>query len=262
MRLLVLSACLLLTACADSGDPAASHAAAPSLETAADSSAARLVEAHGGMEAFETLPYLSFTFGFERDGVRQPLARHTWDRAANRYRAEWPIGGPADSVYVALFADWPSEGVLYRGGLRLDSLGDGPALALAERRTINDTYWLLAPLKVFDPGVSRRAAPDSAEAAFRIAFEGVGLTPGDQYWLFLDPGTGRLDRWTFVLESNPAPRSFRWTGYETLDGPRGPVHLATRKEPVAGGNVLLTDDLSADPPDETLFTDPRPRLAE
>lgn len=257
-----LALVLLLAACApDPGPPVTDR---PELATRADSVAWRIAT-YAGAEAWEALPSLRFAFAVERDGEVTVVARHLWDRRANRYRVEWPATAPEDSVYVALFTDWPEEGSVFRGGRPVETIGGRPALEAARRRTINDTYWLLAPLKLFDPGVTRTHVPDSADARLdvvRLAFDdGVGLTPGDRYWLFADRETGRLERWTFLLQGTETPRSFRWTGYEGVPGPAGEVRLATRKEPLGGGNAILTGGLDApealDPAD---FTDPRPRL--
>src|SRR5690606_15391957 len=134
----------------------------------------------------------------------------------------------------------------------------------ARGRTINDTYWLLAPFKLFDPGVTRTYVPDSSDAdtdVIRLSFDGVGLTPGDQYWLFIDKATGRLTRWTLVLESNPTPRSYDWTAYQTLQGPQGRVFLSARKQDVGAARAVLTDNIIVPASvDSTLFTDPQPRL--
>lgn len=264
--LLPLLAALALAGCASDTEPFRPiprplEAAQP--QTRADSVAARIAE-FAGLDAWEALPAIAFSFGFEREGIPTVAVRHLWDRRRNRYRAEWPADAPEDSVYVALFSDWPDEGAVYRGGERVDSVGTDEALAAARRRTINDTYWLLAPLKLFDPGVTRTYAPDSSDAsteAIRLSFDDVGITPGDQYWLFADRETGRLERWTFLLENADAPRSHRWTEYEQVSGPRGEVRLATRKEPLGGEGAVLTGDLAA-PTDlpRDLFTDPRPRL--
>jgi len=257
-----LGALLLLGACTPPEAPRDAADASPRMETRADSIAWRMAEGAGGQAAWDALPALRFSFGVERDGERSVVAHHLWDRQRNRYRAEWAAPGTPDSVYVALFSDWPSEGAVYLNGHPVDSVGTGTALAAAERRTINDTYWLLAPLKAFDPGVTRTYEPDSSDArheVIRLAFDGVGLTPGDQYWLAVDRATGRLDRWTFLLQNADAARSFRWTGYETLDGPAGRVTLSTRKEPLAGGAAILTTDLDAPAPADDWFTDRAPR---
>ena len=241
MRLFPLAVLLLALGCADAPAPAPpSEPAAVPLATKADSVAYRVIEASGGLDAWHALPVLRFEFAVEREGQRRLAARHYWDKTGNRYRVEWP--GGEDSTVVAIFSAWPDSGRAFAGGVPLEGEAGAEAMAAARRRTINDTYWLLAPLKLFDPGVSRTYVPDSSDAAtdvIRLAFDGVGLTPGDQYWLFVDKATGRLQRWTFVLQGNPTPRSYTWTAYEPLDGPRGTVHLATRKQAVGSAAATL-----------------------
>jgi hypothetical protein len=261
----VLAFCTLL-GCADTPDAPAAEtepvAAPVPLDTRADSIAYRAVEASGGFDAWHALPALRFEFGIEREGQQQIAARHYWDKARDRYRVEWP--GAGDTTYVALFSAWPDSATVYAAGEPLIGAAAEEALATAQRRTINDTYWLLAPLKLFDPGVTRTYVPDSSDAmhdAIRLSFDNVGITPGDQYWLFIDTETGRLTRWTFVLEADPTPRSFDWTAYQTLQGPAGPVYLSARKEATAAPVAILTQALQAPATvDSTLFTDPTPRL--
>ena len=262
---LTLALCAVI-GCADappSNAPAGMEPQQPvALENRADSIAYRAVEASGGFDAWHALPALRFEFGIEREGQQQIAARHYWDKIGNRYRVEWP--GAGDTTYVALFSAWPDSATVYAAGEPLTGVAAEEAIATAERRTINDTYWLLAPLKLFDPGVTRTYVPDSSDAthdAIRLSFDDVGMTPGDQYWLFIDKETGRLTRWTFVLEANPTPRSFEWTAYQTLQGPAGPIYLSARKEATAAPVAILTQALQAPATvDSTLFTDPTPRL--
>jgi hypothetical protein len=222
----------------------------------------RAVQASGGLDAWHALPALRFEFGIERGGQQQVAARHYWDKAGNRYRVEWPGGG--DTTYVAIFSSWPDSARVFAGGRPLEGRAAAAAVATAQRRTINDTYWLLAPLKLFDEGVTRTYIPDSSDAStdvVRLSFDGVGLTPGDRYWLFVDKASGELERWTFVLEADPTPRSFDWTAYQTLAGPRGPVYLSARKQATGAPVAILTDGLRAPATvDSTLFSDPNPRL--
>ena len=262
MRFLPLAALFLAFGCADAPPPTEPDPPAVPLANRADSVAYRIVEASVGLDAWNALPALRFEFGFERGGQRQISARHYWDKANDRYRVEW-LGGE-DSTFVAVFSAWPDSARAFVNGTPLGGEAGDEAVATARRRTINDTYWLLAPLKLFDPGVTRTFVPDSSDAStdvIRLSFDGVGLTPGDQYWLFADTETGRLKRWTFVLESNPTPRSFEWTAYQRLAGPAGPVHLSARKQALGAPGAMLTDGLQAPAtPDSTLFTDPQPRL--
>lgn len=261
---LLLCPVLLVAGCAE--PPAPEPAPAETEEvvptTKADSVAMRVVAASGGFEAWHALPALRFSYGVEQDGQSRIAARHLWDKQGNRYRVEWP--GGEDSTYTALFTAWPDSGRAYLNGTLLDGSAGDMAMASARSRTINDTYWLLAPFKLFDAGVTRTYVPDSSDAAtdaIQLSFDGVGLTPGDRYWLFVDKETGRLVRWTFLLQGDSNTRSSRWTAYRPLASPQGRVFLSARKEVVGAPVAILTDELQAPTSlDSTWFTDPTPRL--
>lgn len=238
----------------------------PVAATPADSLALRVYEAMGGAAAWAALPALRFDFGTERDGQRQVRAKHLWNRRTGDYRVEWQRG--ADSTFVVLFNVGSRQGRAYLNGAPADSAAQAALLEQAYRRYINDTYWLLMPVKLFDEGVNRSLVPDSATAdadVLHLTFGEVGLTPGDRYWVYVDRATGRVTRWAFVLEGDPeaAPRAYAWTGYEQLDTEAGPIVVATRKEALGQPTALLTDAVEAptEPPAD-LFTDPNPRLFE
>ena len=232
-------------------------AEAPPLETYADSLAMRAYEATGGPAAWAALPYLGFHFSAERDGQARPAVRHLWNRQTGDYRVEMP--GGEDTTYVVLFNVETRDGQAFLDGAPLDSAASAARVEQAYERFINDTYWLMAPAKLFDPGVSRTFAADSSDATtdvLHLAFDGVGLTPGDQYWLFIDKDTGRVTEWAYRLQSGREAR-WRWTGYEEHTTEGGTLAIATRKESPDGAVAILTDHVSMPaevPP--ARFTDP------
>ncbi|MCF7559985.1 hypothetical protein L3X39_04990 [Sabulilitoribacter multivorans] len=70
----------------------------------------------------------------------------------------------------------------------------------------NDSFWLVAPYKVFDAGVERRLVKtETNEDALLVTYNSGGTTPGDSYlWL---------------LEKNGKPKSFKmWTSVLPIDG--------------------------------------------
>ena len=222
------------------------------VDSKADSVAVRLLEAHGA-DAFASAPYLRFNFGVETPQGQQVVARHLWNRSTGEYRVEWESG--PDSNYVALVnvrdvEDQRPEGTIYLNGTELTGEAAEAAREQAYGRFINDTYWLLAPLKVYDSGVNRHYAADSSTAeheVLRLTFGDVGLTPGDTYWFSVPAETGRLDRWSMHLQGmgeEAAPRSYTWTDYVTLEAPDGDVTLATRHEAVEGEQAILTNQLA------------------
>lgn len=233
----------------------------------ADAVAQRLVDAHGA-DAWASLPYLRFDFAVEGEGQTQLVARNLWNRRTGAYRVELP--DTLQTVIVVQTNDsQPGSvaGTVYQNGEEVSGDTREQMLKTGYQRFINDTYWLLAPLKVFDEGVNRSYVADSSDAehdVLHLTFGDVGLTPDDEYWLYVNKDTGLLDRWAFRLQSMPddaTPAAFDWTGYKTLSAPDGDVQLAERHE--GGRRAILTNNLSApDAPPENAFTTPTPILAE
>ena len=98
-------------------------------------------------------------------------------------------------------------------------------IAGAEYRAANDSYWLIAPFKFSDPGTRVEREADAVRLSFD---EGVGK---DHFWLYLDPESGKLDRWAFFLESFEGEPSldqasvWRWDRWEEVEG----VMIARRR---------------------------------
>ena len=121
--------------CASDSGPSSPDAPAPTdtltLDSTADSVAARLMEAHGA-DALASAPYLRFNFAVETPQGTRVIGRHLWDRTSGDYRVEW-TGGP-DSSYVALVnvrdvTNQTPTGDVYLNGTKLE----GPASQEARR---------------------------------------------------------------------------------------------------------------------------------
>jgi hypothetical protein len=94
---------------------------------------------------------------------------------------------------------------------------------------VNDSYWLVMPFKMRDPGTHLRYARLARDAAagdhdvLELWFDpGVGLTSKDRYWVFVNRRTHLIDRWEYLLEgSEPPPVGATWEGWL----PIGPLRL-------------------------------------
>lgn len=258
----LLATVLLIAGCAaETEGPPVPTRADFQLTTQADSVAMAAYEALGGPEAWASVPYIRFDFAAGQDGGRQLIASHLWNRMTGEYRVEWRRG--ADSTYVVLFNVNTQEGQAYLNGEPVPAEQNSDLLQRAYRRFINDTYWMLMPVKMLDPGVQRTYVPDSSDAdtdVIRLSFESVGLTPGDQYWVYVDKATGRVEEWAFELQSGNRGR-YTWAGYEEFAAPAGPVSVSTAKPAVGGNRTLYTDHVEImETVPEGMFTDPQPRL--
>ena len=264
ISLLLLQACQQETP--ERADATADAVPEMVLRTAADSVAYRVIEAAGGQHALAAMGGLRFDFAFDRDGERRVMNKHLWNRKTGAYRIENQDG--ADSSYVILFninsySD-SGEGSVYLNGEEIAGEEATSRLQRGYRSFINDTYWLLAPVKMMDPGVTRTLVADSANATqqvIKLQFDGVGLTPGDTYWMYVNRETGHVDRWAMVLQGNPdaAPRTNDWMEYEEFATVAGPVTLSARKQ--SGNGALLTDNIAVmDEVEEGMMSNPMPIL--
>ncbi len=227
------------------GSPVGGEPVLPVLETYADTVAMRVYEASGGPAAWQDLPFLRFTYSIHREGRLVRSVHHFWNRITGHYRLE--LRGPGKEPYVVLFNAKTWQGWSYWQGDSLDATGNTEQMDIAYRRVINDTYWLLAPFRLFDPGVHRAYAPDSSDAAtdaIHLTFDDDAMVPFDQCWFFVNKETGRLIRWTYVLKDdgpNTPPRSFIWDTYEEYVTPGGSLFFSTRKRGVGTPVAIYTE---------------------
>lgn len=160
----------------------------------------------GGKSTFDEARYLQFTWVVEKEGVAVRVRSHKWDRFTGDYVVGMRDKETGDSVSV-FFNVNTKKGVALRNGIRVPEDEATSIIESSYASFINDTYWLVAPAKLEDPGVKlsiEKTSPgnsdaDNRETVLHLAFDGVGLTPGDQYWLHVDD-SGRVTRWRFVLE--------------------------------------------------------------
>ncbi len=207
-------------------------------EGEADELAARVVKAHG-VEAFDELSALSFDFVVIAEGEEAFRASHVWDLEANEDRIVWAV----DEAEVEVLLD-------VDGQEALEAMRDGEALEGEQRqemeeaayqRWVNDTYWLLVPLKLFDDGVYRdhlgtHEVDGQSFEVLELSFEQVGLTPGDRYELRVEPDSGEIASWVMDLEGSDETTEVMWGGYEDV----GPLRLSLERDwPEADRQIRL-----------------------
>jgi len=160
---------------------------------------------------------------------------HLWNCHTGDYRVEWK-SREGEAMQV-LFNINTREGRAWKDGEEVTVAEDlGPLLERAYGRFINDSYWLLMPWKLRDPGVNlehlgEKEVDGKMYEVLHVSFGEVGLTPGDQYWAFVNPETKMMERWAYFLQSFEGEaslegaRPFAWRTWETF----GRMKLAREK---------------------------------
>jgi hypothetical protein len=124
---------------------------------------------------------------------------------------------------------------------------------------INDTYWLLMPYKLNDPGVTlgydgEETIDGTTYDRVTLSFDNVGLTPKDRYWAYINRDTHLMDRWAYILKGGEGPATaWQWKGWTRHGG----VMLAPERVALEGGNKLILGNLAvSESMPDAVFTSP------
>jgi hypothetical protein len=215
-------------------------------QPSADDIARRTINNLAGPQ-WDAARYIAFTFDVEAGGKQVASWAQRWDRYTGDYRVSGKDREGNDVVVV--INTNTKAGHAWKNGTEVADPKD--LLTLGYRRFINDTYWLLMPIKSMDPGVHREIAPERTDSCGRVEdvvhlyFDpGVGLTPADHYWMVVNRDTGLVDEWDMKLtgskpEDEPSAVVFR--DYRRIGG----LLLSTRRE-IKGKNptIIKLDDIT------------------
>lgn len=176
-------------------------------------------QASGG-EHWPQVQRIDFTFAVEKGGQTVVSAEHHWEVAAQTDHVKWKD----KDVTVNLAAPASDENA-----------------KAAYARWVNDSYWLLAPLKLRDQGVNL-ATEGSKEMngvqceVLRLSFGKVGLTPNDQYKLYIDPTTKLLVAWDYMPKPGESMHG-TWEAYQESGG----LKLATDHKMDGGVRIRIVN---------------------
>ena len=182
-----------------------------------------LWKASGG-ENWAKVKEVRFTFAVEQEGKPLFSAEHVWNVAAGTDEVKWKDKQGKDHHVTANLAAPASD----------DEEKAGYA------RWVNDSYWLLAPLKVRDRGVHVEAGGQKdlngvTCETVRLKFDKVGLTPTDQYVFYVDPKTKLPLAWDYIPESGTGMQA-TWEKFQSFGG----LNLATEHN-FNGKTIKLKD---------------------
>lgn len=214
--LLLCGAACSTTAGSRPSAPAATGPAADSLQRGSDpravSIAEEVLDALGGAEAWDRARVLEWNFFGRRS--------HVWDKWTGDYRLD-------EGTKVVLMNLGTGQGRLFEGSKEItDSEAKTKELARAKSVWINDSYWLVMPYKLLDPGVTlhdvgQRELPDGSPAdVIALTFEGVGNTPRNKYEVFVSQKDRRVEQWAYFQDRDDAEPKFTspWTGWHEVGG--------------------------------------------
>lgn len=204
----------------------------------------------GGKEAWAKNRYLSFRWLVGREDNVVANYRHDWDRHTARYRVEGT--NREGQHFVVLFHTETKDGEVYIDGAKVEV--DSTRQKMLENaygRYINDSYWLIMPYKLQDPGVilnyegEKEIAGEQYDVV-KVTFDNVGLTPGDTYWTFIGKQDRLMHKWEYVLQGQqPPPTVAWWKKWQTFNGNQLALDRQFENRPVRiyFEDVILSPDV-------------------
>lgn len=188
----------------------------------ADELAKKMLEALN-YNALKKTRYLKWSFN--------QSTHYLYDQFLGVVNVQW------DENEVELFLTQPERNTVYQDGTELTSEEEKAELiSTAIRKFNNDSFWLLAPYKVFDEGTLRSIVElEEGGKGLMVEYTEGGDTPGDKYLWLLDergfPYAYRMwvqilpiggteaswDDWVVTETGAFLPKSHKIEGIATLD---------------------------------------------
>lgn len=186
-----------------------------------------VIQAMGGQQAWQNTRYLKWNFF----GKRELL----WDKQTDRVKIY--IAQKSVTINVDLQAD---TGNIYKG----DQLMNEPDsvkqyLQQGKQMWANDSYWLIMPFKLKDPGVQltylRQDTLEKGQQVdvLNVTFNEVGFTPQNKYHLYIDQDSHLVRKWAYFQKADQTEPSMvtPWTNYKRygnllLSSGRGKLKLS------------------------------------
>jgi len=201
-------------------------------DPAAAALAQKTIDAMGGMDAWKQVQAIRFNFQVESAGNPPHAVKHLWDHKNSRDHIE---GKTRDGKAMVAWIDLRTkQGQAWSDGKKLEGDELKKAMDWAMSRWINDTYWLIMPMKSLDAGVTlKKEADKDGHEILHLSFAKVGETPGDQYWAYINKNSGLMDRWEYTLEDG-SKGDWNWVEWQEF----GKVKLSKLKK-AADGKVSI-----------------------
>tara|TARA_X000001036_G_C20682326_1_gene806354 strand:+ start:1568 stop:2221 length:654 start_codon:yes stop_codon:yes gene_type:complete len=120
--------------------------------------------------AYDSLSFISWQYGSHH---------YDWNKKEDSVKVIW-------ANFEVNVSTRTLEGIAYRGGVILSDDQNKKSVEKAIRYFNNDSFWLVAPYKIYDPGVILYSVSLSLGHGLMVTHTQGGSTPGDSYLWLLD----------------------------------------------------------------------------
>jgi hypothetical protein len=199
-------------------------------------------KAMGGIKNYNNTRFLQWNF-FD-------LRKHSWDKHENKLRIDYQ----KEKTIILINLNDKTGRVIKKGREIKDADSSKIFLKEAYETWINDSYWLVMPFKLLDPGVNlsyvgtEKTEDGKMADKVELTFKEVGVTPNNKYHVFFDQESHLISQWSYFPKSTDEKPRFTmpWTEYKTygkilLSGSRGTRSLLPINAPQSLPESLFTE---------------------
>jgi len=185
---------------------------------------AQAVMAGLNKKAFDQIPYLQWEFF--RAGQK-----YFWDKGKNDAIIEW-----GDNKVIMDLDTQKAK--TFAGGVLQQGENHNELKAKAWSNWCNDSFWMIAPYKMFDSGTTREVVQledgKPGSKGLKITYASGGVTPGDSYLWYLDQNNRpyQWKMWTSILPVKGMKSS--WGKWEDNGGA-----ILSTKHDLMGKEVMM-----------------------
>lgn len=133
------------------------------------------------------------------------------------------------------------DGVAFKNEVKLDGKEKNALIQKAWSHWCNDSFWMFAPFKVFDPGTKRTVVKtENGQKGLMVTYESGGVTPGDGYLWLLDENNIPFGykMWTSIIPVKGMYIS--WENWKVLKG--GAKVAISHRSPVLSFDMLDVEE--------------------
>ncbi|MCG9792617.1 hypothetical protein [Flavobacterium algicola] len=198
--------------------------------------------AMGGVINYNKTKFIQWDFG---------KRKLFWNKWTGDVRVENP---DADQIII-LNVNTLKGKVFENGKLVTDADKSNKMLQQAKNWWINDSYWLVMPWKLQDPGVdlsyvkTEQLANGNIADVLQMTFSAVGVTPENKYYIYVDKNDHLIKQWSYFKNFKDSEPKFTmaWDNYQKA----GSILLSYDRSKGSNGpkNVLVKNDF-----DQSLFS--------
>jgi len=198
--------------------------------------------AMGGIKNYNNIKFIQWDFG---------KRKLFWNKWTGDVRIENPEANQVVFVNINTL-----KGKAYENGSLIeDDKKVNKLLQQAKNWWINDSYWLVMPWKLQDPGVTlefvktTQLPGGNSANVLQMTFNAVGVTPENKYWVYIDKKEHLIKQWSYFKNFNDSEPKFTlaWDNYQKA----GDILLSYNRSKGANGpkNVIVKSEF-----DPSIFT--------